>query len=62
MTSKQIYKEAFVWIWLPEETQPIVAGRLAPDGDNFIFNYDNGHAPQLGRHPHRMNLCFCLSF
>ena len=43
MTSKQDYKEAFVWTWLPEETQPIVAGRLAPDGDNLIFNYGKSY-------------------
>ncbi|MBN1931722.1 MAG: hypothetical protein JW786_08970 [Desulfobacterales bacterium] len=27
MTSKT-EKEAFVWIWLPDETNPVVAGRL----------------------------------
>lgn len=43
MTSKQDYKEAFVWMWLPEETQPIVAGRLAPDGDNLVFNYGKSY-------------------
>ena len=24
-------KEAFVWVWLPNETAPVVAGRLAVD-------------------------------
>ena len=43
MTSKQDYKEAFAWIWLPEETKPVVAGRLAPDGDNLIFNYGKSY-------------------
>jgi serine/threonine-protein kinase HipA len=40
MTSKltQI-KEAFVWIWLPGENEPVVAGRIAQSGDNFLFNY-----------------------
>ncbi|MBT0587743.1 type II toxin-antitoxin system HipA family toxin [Alteromonas oceanisediminis] len=47
MTSKQDYKEAFVWIWLPEETQPVVAGRLAPDGDNLIFNYGKSYLERL---------------
>jgi len=27
MTSKQ-YTEAYVWIWLPEATEPVVAGKL----------------------------------
>jgi len=31
--------EAYVWIWLPEATQPVVAGRIARDGDRFVFNY-----------------------
>lgn len=47
MTSKQDYKEAFVWTWLPEETQPIVAGRLAPDGDNLIFNYGKSYLERV---------------
>ena len=31
MTSKPEHKEAFVWIWLPGETEPVVAGRLEPE-------------------------------
>ncbi|MBR9790430.1 MAG: type II toxin-antitoxin system HipA family toxin [Gammaproteobacteria bacterium] len=47
MTSKQDYKEVFVWIWLPEEPQPVVAGRLAPDGDNLIFNYGKSYLERV---------------
>ncbi len=47
MTSRQDYKEAFVWIWLPEETKPVVAGRLAPDGDNLIFNYGKSYLERV---------------
>ena len=47
MTSNQNYKEAFVWMWLPEETQPVVAGRLAPDGDNLIFNYGKSYLERV---------------
>ncbi|WP_420933995.1 type II toxin-antitoxin system HipA family toxin [Alteromonas sp. A081] len=47
MTSKQDYKEAFVWMWLPEETQPIVAGRLAPHGDNLVFNYGKSYLERV---------------
>lgn len=40
MTSKNgPYTEAFVWIWLPNETKPVVAGRLHADGDTLLFNY-----------------------
>ena len=39
MTSKKNYEEAYVWIWLPGETKPIVAGRIVPDGKDIYFNY-----------------------
>lgn len=40
MTSKvaQI-KEAFVWVWLPGETEPVVAGRIEQVGERYVFNY-----------------------
>ena len=47
MTSNQNYKEAFVWIWLPEKAQPVVAGRLAPDDDNLIFNYGKSYLERV---------------
>ena len=31
--------EAFVWIWLPDETEPVVAGRLTKDRDRLFFTY-----------------------
>lgn len=31
-------KEAFVWIWLPGETEPVVAGLLEADNCNIMFN------------------------
>ncbi|SFE99114.1 serine/threonine-protein kinase HipA [Sulfitobacter brevis] len=40
MTSKLAQaSEAFVWIWLPGNAEPVVAGRLTQDADRFIFNY-----------------------
>ncbi len=32
-------KESFVWIWLPGETEPVVAGRITQDGERYAFNY-----------------------
>jgi serine/threonine-protein kinase HipA len=32
-------KEAFVWIWLPGESEPVVAGRIEQDGQRYVFNY-----------------------
>jgi serine/threonine-protein kinase HipA len=42
MTSKA-EKEAFVWIWLPNETEPVVAGRLQADNGNIMFNYGKSY-------------------
>ncbi len=43
MTSDQIPREAYVWIWLPDETHPVVAGRIAREGDQFVFNYGQSY-------------------
>lgn len=36
-------KEAYVWIWLPDETEPVVAGRLETDNGNILFNYGKSY-------------------
>jgi serine/threonine-protein kinase HipA len=45
MTSKTA-NEAFVWIWLPHETEPVVAGRLEAENGKVLFNYGKSY---LGR-------------
>jgi serine/threonine-protein kinase HipA len=47
MTSKT-EKEAFVWIWLPDETEPVVAGRLETDNGNILFNYGKSYLDRIG--------------
>ena len=47
MTSKT-EKEAFVWIWLPDETEPVVAGRLEADNGNILFNYGKSYLGRAG--------------
>jgi serine/threonine-protein kinase HipA len=47
MTSKT-EKEAFVWIWLPDETEPVVAGRLEADKGNILFNYGKSYLNRTG--------------
>ena len=47
MTSKAD-KEAFVWIWLPGETEPVVAGRLEADNGNILFNYGKSYLKRVG--------------
>jgi serine/threonine-protein kinase HipA len=37
------YTEAFVWVWLPGETQPVVSGKLTADGGQLIFNYGKSY-------------------
>ena len=50
MTSKA-EREAFVWIWLPGETKPIVAGRLEADVSrsqgNVVFNYGKSYLERI---------------
>ncbi len=43
MTSEQNNKEAYVWIWLPEATEPVVAGKLEADGNLVHFNYGKSY-------------------
>ena len=47
MISDQNYKEAFVWIWLPEETSPVVAGKLEIDNRNILFNYGRSYLERI---------------
>jgi serine/threonine-protein kinase HipA len=47
MTSKE-NKEAFVWIWLPDKTQPIVAGKLTEDNGFIQFNYGKSYLERIG--------------
>lgn len=42
MTS-ETNQEAFVWIWLPGSSEPVVAGRLARSDKQLIFNYGRSY-------------------
>jgi len=43
MNSNGTYSEAFVWVWLAGETEPVVAGKLTSDGESLIFNYGQSY-------------------
>jgi serine/threonine-protein kinase HipA len=43
MTSESHHDEAYVWIWLPGRTTPVVAGVLARAGDQLVFNYGRSY-------------------
>ncbi len=52
MTSKASDKEAFVWIWLPHGTEPVVVGKLeADDQGNVQFNYGKSYLDRINAHP-----------
>ena len=36
-------REAFVWIWLPGKTAPVVAGRVHAEDDHFVFTYGRSY-------------------
>lgn len=37
------YTEAYVWIWLPDELEPVVAGKLTQEGRFLVFNYGQSY-------------------
>ena len=37
------YDEAYVWVWLPGLTEPVVAGRLSAQGSVIHFNYGKSY-------------------
>nr|WP_318383594.1 HipA domain-containing protein [uncultured Enterobacter sp.] len=43
MISNNTAKEAYVWIWLPEATEPVVAGLLSRQADQLVFNYGRSY-------------------
>ncbi|MCF6254962.1 MAG: type II toxin-antitoxin system HipA family toxin [Gammaproteobacteria bacterium] len=43
MPSNSSYTQAFVWIWLPDKTEPVVAGKLSLDGQSLLFNYGKSY-------------------
>lgn len=51
MISEDAPQEVFVWIWLPGETAPVVAGRLAPDGNRYVFNYGRSYLDRANAIP-----------
>lgn len=39
--------DAFVWIWLPDETQPVVAGKLEAENGLIHFNYGKSYLERI---------------
>ncbi|MDE4914624.1 type II toxin-antitoxin system HipA family toxin [Methylobacterium sp. 092160098-2] len=53
MTSRRpkAFREVFVWIWLPAAVEPVVAGRIAREGELFVFNYGRSYLSRPDRRP-----------
>jgi serine/threonine-protein kinase HipA len=51
MTSNAEYTEAYVWIWLPSETKPIIAGKLEADNNSLMFNYGKSYLERKNNTP-----------
>src|SRR5512133_3164721 len=43
MTSNGTYNEAYVWLWLPGETEPVVCGKLEADSGKVQFFYGKSY-------------------
>ena len=43
MTSKASYNEIFVWIWLPGERDPVVAGKITKADKRTLFTYGQSY-------------------
>jgi serine/threonine-protein kinase HipA len=43
MISKHLPEEAYVWVWLPGATEPVVAGLLSRQGGALVFNYGKSY-------------------
>lgn len=45
MTSEAqaLHPQAYVWVWLPAVTQPVVAGVLTRQGQQLVFNYGRSY-------------------
>lgn len=43
MTTSKTYSQCYVWIWLPQNTEPVVAGVLEKDGDALNFTYGKSY-------------------
>lgn len=43
LKKSETYNQAYVWIWLPNETSPVIAGLLTQDGTILEFNYGKSY-------------------
>lgn len=51
MISSPRRDEAYVWLWLPGEIEPVVAGRVSRAGERLVFNYGRSYLERPGAIP-----------
>lgn len=52
MISRNADREAYVWIWLPGETEPVIAGKLVADNQDIVqFNYGKSYLERVNTTP-----------
>lgn len=51
MISKDNYHQAYVWVWLPNQIEPVVAGVLNVEGKNLLFNYGKSYLQRVNETP-----------
>lgn len=54
--SKRKFNEAYVWVWLPGETKPVVAGRLEAVDGLILFNYGKSYLDRIHSSPPAISL------
>lgn len=47
MTISKSNNECYVWLWLPEQTEPVVAGKLEAEGELLHFNYGKSYLERI---------------
>jgi len=44
MTSNRVRdNQAYVWVWLPSTSEPVVAGLIKQEGEHYVFNYGRSY-------------------
>lgn len=51
MISNGLPQEAYVWIWLPNATEPVVAGLLSKQNNTLLFNYGKSYLERTNAIP-----------
>ncbi len=45
--SKKKYQQAFIWIWLPGEVNPVIAGKIEAIDGSYLFNYGKSYLERI---------------